>query len=127
MRNLKYIILSFAFTALLSSAYGNNTIPNATITLIDNININLSLEDNADHLLFTEISYCETKKRICYKSIYTIEFVQILDHSGQIVYQLPVEIAQLHLALSSFEPGEYTVNLKLDGKNDLVSSIFKRK
>lgn len=129
MKNLKIILSVVLFTFIITNASASNlsTVPLSELSIIDNESISLVLENNADEVLFTEITYCETKKRLCFKSIMTIEFVQILDNKGQIVYQLPVEIAKLHLALSTFDEGDYTVNLKLEGKEELVSSAITRK
>ncbi len=50
-----------------------------------------------------------------------VAFIEVVNKNGEIEFQLPVDARRIHLSLSQFEKGSYSINLLAIDKSSVIS------
>ena len=112
--------VSFSANAELSLDHDPKLKSTKTERLFNNkyVELNSDLDSRVEHLAL--VSYNENNQYFSLKTFKQVNYIQILNHHGELEYQLPINNSLIHLALSDFTPGLYTVNLLFEGEAEYL-------
>ncbi len=126
---LKSIALMLAILGTINSlaANTNPTIDKEAATLINESNVTFSLDNASDSKAFNNVTYNGVTKMIKIDAIGNIAFIEIKNETGELEFMMPVGAKILNLDLLDFTKGNYTVNIKMQGKDNKIiqSSLVK--
>lgn len=120
------LAIIFSFTACF--AFANNGIETEIekISIIDNVEIKFTVAIDK-RMYFESIDYTEDGSYLSFKTLKVVELIQILNSSGELEFQLPVNNKKIHVSLDDFQLGDYTINMKFKGEDTFVSSDMTKK
>ena len=127
LNTVAFLCLTLCLAMNASASSVNNTNPNTdNITVVNEASVSLMLNAE-DNMYFNSIYYCTEVQKVCLNAKATIQFVQVLDINNEIVLALPIETSIMHLSMEELAVGDYTVNILLEGANEIVSTNVTKK
>jgi len=78
--------------------------------------------DDAGLSLFSNISYNEVVDHLEIQTRELIQFIQLFDQDGELIFQMPVSSSKIHLSINDYDKGNYTLNLKTSKAGSIVST-----
>lgn len=118
------LILAFTFAA---NANTGNPEKNSSEILFENMDVQYLVASSAEAHEILSATYNQSSEFFNITTEKTINFVQILDENGELVYQLPVGSKKLNLAILDFEKGMHKVNLLLEGGDVFIATELVKK
>ncbi len=101
----------------------NPTLPAMTI-VEETFSLSVTAEDNT---FFNSVYYCTIVEKVCFKAKANIEMVQVTDSNHDIVMFLPIGSDVMHLSMDELNKGDYTINIMLEGTDEIIKTDVSKK
>ena len=122
MKNL--ILSAMMCFSILCTAYAS-TDPIEILKVISSKKVELTLNDVGQLELFEDAIYLPQANVIKFETKATIEFIQVFDSEGVMVYQLPVKSKKVRISKSLFSKGSYKLGFMLANESEISFTNLK--
>lgn len=75
---------------------------------------------------FKQATYDKTTQDMYFNTTQEVEFLQILDQSGELLYQIPLGTDKVYVSLKEFSSGHFTVNMLFKGTDKMISAKMEK-
>ena len=124
MKKILFIIaVCFAFMTNMEASI----IPSESLLIIDNDEVELSLENLVQGNMFAMANYSEADDSFNFITHSETKFIQIFGPNGELEYQLPVLSRKIRIKKSLFNKGEYKLGFMFDGHDRIEFTGVKVK
>lgn len=96
-------------------------------SFFENAVVDFLVDDSALLESLALVSYNDTNDYFSLKTMKDVTYIQILNETGELEYQLPIENSLVHLAMKDFIKGDYYVNIKFEGQVDYLTTMLTKK
>lgn len=80
-----------------------------------------------DDSYFNSIYYCQSVEKLCFNAKSNIQAIQIFDANNEVVMMLPIESQLTYVSIEEFESGDYTLNILIQGVDEVVSTKINKR
>ena len=116
---MKTLIVTIIFAiTMISSSFASVT-PESELSLITSPTVELSVVNVAQKDFFQVAEYNSTMDVLSFVTADYVDFLQIFDESGKLVYQLPVMSNKLKISKKMFETGAYKIGFITKNKTTI--------
>ncbi len=114
----KFTTTLAAIVLLQIISFANNDTDSKTILVSANkVEVSMAAELSSRMVVASSFDVDDNQVEIEFKS--DVESVEIYDHTGELVFVVPVLSNEFNLGLGLFEKGEYKIGFKFDGEADV--------
>lgn len=119
------IVMAMSITV----GYSNHEPPNseeAFSYLIKNQEVSFAVSSIEDENEFINTTFSTKHKTIFLETEKEISFIQVLNSSGELEYQLPISANKLHIDMNDFSTGTYALNILLEGNDNYIATELEK-
>ena len=116
---MKRVLMITAIWVLMVSMAFPTIIPSEALVLIKTDNVEVSLVDAAQRDIFKLAKYSESSSSFDFVTNEETKYIQILNHEGDLQYQLAVFSRKVRISKQLFSKGEYKLGFMIDGNNKI--------
>lgn len=95
--------------------------------LLENTKIDIIVDDADVLAFFTDVQFNESRDRIKFKSIVTIESIKVVNADNDVEYALPIGGNTLNLSIKDFTMGNYSLEIVFEGDEKVYQTGFNKK
>ena len=118
--NFKRFTLLLLFSlALLSVKATDPVIKKKEIIKNSAFSLNVHSAESSSLILTSSYNLATDKLSLLLKS--EVAYIEVLNKDGEIEFQLPIDARRIHLSLSQFEKGSYSINLLAFDKSNVIT------
>jgi len=125
----KSFVVIILVTTGMMTASASNGVPSSDgfdSYLIKNSEVTFSVASAADEEEFINTTFSSEKKTIYLETEKEIAFIQIMNMSGELEYQLPISSHKLHIDMNDFNSGNYNLNILLEGNDEYITTELEK-
>lgn len=116
--NMKNLILTVAILFSLNAANASN-IGDGSLSIINNSNVELSLENDEQKFLIISTEFNAELENISMIFNSSVNMIQVYNTNGEVEMMLPIGSEEVDLGMSLFESGDYKLGFMVEGQDEV--------
>lgn len=115
---MKNLILTVAILFSLNAANASN-IGDGSLSIINNSNVELSLENDEQKFLIISTEFNAELENISMIFNSSVNMIQVYNTNGEVEMMLPIGSEEVDLGMSLFESGDYKLGFMVEGQDEV--------